>query len=75
MYLERRNHATKHIKDKNGPLAVLICSVLRIIGNAVWNQKSKDIGDAISIGKSVRKTYSPIEIEQIINTMTKYVDA
>ena len=49
-----------------------ICSFPRIISNAVWNQKSKDIRDVISIGKAVRKTDSPIEIKQIINTMTKY---
>ena len=42
-----------------------------MIGSAVWNQKG-DIRDVISVGKLVRKEDGPEELEQIIDTMTKY---
>jgi hypothetical protein len=44
--------------------------IAHMIGKAVWNQG--DIRDVISIGKLVRKNDGPEEVEQIINTMTKY---
>jgi predicted CoA-binding protein len=45
--------------------------IAHIIGKAVWDQKG-DIRDVISIGKLVRKSDGPEEVEQILNTMTKY---
>ncbi|MFZ0513254.1 MAG: hypothetical protein WAM14_16715 [Candidatus Nitrosopolaris sp.] len=45
--------------------------IARMIGSAVWNQKG-DIRDVISVGKLVRKEDGPEELEQIIDTMTKY---
>ncbi|HYA83533.1 MAG TPA: ATP-binding protein [Candidatus Bathyarchaeia archaeon] len=46
-------------------------NIASVIGKAVWDQRG-DIRDVISIGKLVRKTDGPEEVEQIINTMTKY---
>jgi hypothetical protein len=46
----------------------------RYIGAAVWKSQG-DIRDVISIGKLVRKSDGPLEIEQIVNTMAKYDDA
>jgi hypothetical protein len=40
----------------------------------VWKSQG-DIRDVISIGKLVRKSDGPLEIEQIVNTMAKYDDA
>jgi hypothetical protein len=37
----------------------------------VWKSQG-DIRDVISIGKLVRKSDGPLEIEQIVNTMAKY---
>jgi hypothetical protein len=39
-------------------------------GHPGWSQG--DIRDVISIGKIVRKSDRPLEIEQIMNTMVKY---
>jgi hypothetical protein len=39
-------------------------------GHPGWSQG--DIRDVISIGKLVRKSEGPLEIEQIMNTMAKY---
>jgi hypothetical protein len=47
-------------------------TIARIIGSAVWNQRSKDVRYVISIGKLVRRNDGPDEIEQIIKTMIKY---
>jgi Holliday junction DNA helicase RuvB len=46
-------------------------SIARYIGAAVWKSRG-DIRDVISIGKLVRKSDGPLEIEQITNTMAKY---
>jgi replication-associated recombination protein RarA len=46
-------------------------SIARYIGAAVWKSQG-DIRDVISIGKLVRKSDGPQEIEEIMNTMTKY---
>ncbi|MGA9151637.1 MAG: hypothetical protein WBZ36_13750 [Candidatus Nitrosopolaris sp.] len=45
--------------------------IANVIGKAVWDQRG-DIRDVISIGKLVRKSDGPEEVEQIVNTMTKY---
>jgi DNA polymerase III delta prime subunit len=45
--------------------------IARYIGATVWKSQG-DIRDVISIGKLVRKSDGPREIEQIMNTMTKY---
>jgi MoxR-like ATPase len=42
-----------------------------VIGKAVWDQGG-DIRDVISIGKLVRKNDGPEEVEQILDTMSKY---
>ena len=45
--------------------------IAHIIGKAVWDQKG-DIRDVISIGKLVRKSDGPEQIELIMETMSKY---
>jgi hypothetical protein len=45
--------------------------IAHVIGNAVWDQRG-NIRDVISIGKLVRKSDGPEEVEQILSTMTKY---
>jgi hypothetical protein len=45
--------------------------IAHVIGKAVWEQGG-DIRDVISIGKLVRKSDGPEEVEQILATMTKY---
>jgi hypothetical protein len=47
--------------------------IAHIIGKAVWDQRG-DIRDVISIGKLVRKSDGPEEVEQILRTMVKYRD-
>jgi replication-associated recombination protein RarA len=46
-------------------------SIARYIGASVW-KNGGDIRDVISIGKLVRKSDGPQEIELIMKTMTKY---
>jgi len=46
-------------------------SIARYIGANVWNSGG-DIRDAISIGKLVRKSDGPEQIEMIMDTMSKY---
>src|SRR5215469_8744080 len=46
-------------------------SISRNIAANVWKSQG-DIRDVISIGKLVRKSDGPQEIEQIMNTMAKY---
>jgi hypothetical protein len=41
------------------------------IGDTIW-KNGGDIRDVISIGKLVRKSDGPQEIELIMETMTKY---
>jgi Holliday junction DNA helicase RuvB len=45
--------------------------IAHVIGKAVWDQRG-DIRDVISIGKLVRKSDGPEEVEQIFATMIKY---
>jgi MoxR-like ATPase len=45
--------------------------IAHIIGKAVWRQGG-DIRDVMSIGKLVRKSDGPEEVEQILSTMIKY---
>ena len=52
-------------------LPKLSSSLARYIGANVWKMGG-DIRDVISIGKLVRKSDSPQEIELIMETMTKY---
>ena len=46
-------------------------SIARYIAANVWKSQG-DIRDVISIGKLVRKSDGPLEIELIMNTMAKY---
>jgi hypothetical protein len=46
-------------------------SIARYIGANVWKNEG-DIRDVISIGKLVRKSDGPQEIELIMTTMMKY---
>jgi DNA polymerase III delta prime subunit len=46
-------------------------SIARYIAANVW-KNGGDIRDCISIGKLVRKNDGPHEIEQIMNTMSRY---
>jgi hypothetical protein len=44
--------------------------IAQVIGKAVWDQRI-DIRDVITIGKSVRKSAGPEEVERILRTMAK----
>src|SRR5215469_18242017 len=46
-------------------------SLARYIGTNVWNNGG-DVRDVVSIGKLVRRSDGPEQIELIIKTMTKY---
>jgi hypothetical protein len=48
--------------------------IAHIIGKAVWDQRG-DIRDVISIGKLVRKSDGPVEVESILSTMAKYIES
>jgi hypothetical protein len=52
-------------------LPKLSSSLARYIGASVW-QNGGNIRDVISIGKLVRKSDGPLEIEEMINMMAKY---
>ena len=52
-------------------LPKLSSSIARYVGSQVWKNQG-DIRDVISIGKLVRKSDGPQEIEQIVRTITKY---
>jgi Holliday junction DNA helicase RuvB len=45
--------------------------IAHVIGKAVWDQRG-GIRDVISIGKLIRKTDGPKEVEQILATIIKY---
>ena len=45
--------------------------IAHVIGKAVWDQRG-GIRDVISIGKLIRKTDGPEEVEQILATIIKY---
>ncbi len=70
----RRIHLPSYTEEQFLEVSVKVLPKLKIahvIGKAVWSQKG-DIRDVISIGKLVRKIDGPEEVEQIINTMSKY---
>jgi len=46
-------------------------SIARYIAANVWKNEG-DIRDVISIGKLVRRSDGPLEVERVINTMRKY---
>ena len=52
-------------------LRKLSSSLARYIGANVWKNEG-DIRDVISIGKLVRKSDRPQEIELIMKTLTRY---
>jgi hypothetical protein len=45
--------------------------IVHVVGKAVWDQRG-DIRDVISIGKLVRKSDGPVEVESILSTMNTY---
>jgi hypothetical protein len=45
--------------------------IVHVIEKAAWDQRG-DIRDVISIGRLVRKSDGPEEVEQILATMMKY---
>ncbi|HYA83873.1 MAG TPA: hypothetical protein VEH06_10555, partial [Candidatus Bathyarchaeia archaeon] len=70
----RRLHLPSYTEEQFIEVSAKVLPKLKIasfIGKAVWDQKG-DIRDVISIGKLVRKSDGPEEVEQIISTMTKY---
>jgi DNA polymerase III delta prime subunit len=56
---------SEKVLSKTGP------SIVRYIAANIW-KNGGDIRDVISIGKLVRKNDGPHEIEQIMNTMSRY---
>ena len=70
----RRLHLPRYTEDQFLEVSTKVLPKLKIahaIGKAVWDQGG-DIRDVISIGKLVRKSDGPEEVEQILNTMFKY---
>jgi hypothetical protein len=70
----RRLHLPPYTEDQFLHVAAKVLPKLKIahiIGKAVWDQRG-DIRDVISIGKLVRKSDGPEEVEQILSTTTKY---
>ena len=70
----RRLHLPPYTEQQFLEVSVKVLPKLKIahvIGKRVWCQRV-DIRDVISIGKLVRKNDGPEEVEQILNTMTKY---
>jgi DNA polymerase III delta prime subunit len=61
----------KFLDVSENVLPKLSSSLARYIGASVWKMEG-DIRDVISIGKLVRKSDGPQEIELIITTMMKY---
>lgn len=45
--------------------------IAHVVGKTVWDKRG-DIRDVISIGKLIRKTDGPEEVEQVLATMIKY---
>jgi hypothetical protein len=60
-----------YVLDVPKVLPKLSSNFARYIGANVW-KNGDDIRDVISIGKLIRKSDGPQEIEQIMNTMAKY---
>src|SRR5215467_5478732 len=72
--LQSRLHLPQYTEEQFLEVSIKVLPKLKIahvIGKAVWDQRG-DIRDVISIGKLVRKNDGPGEVEQIINTVTKY---
>jgi Holliday junction DNA helicase RuvB len=70
----RRLHLTSYTEQQFLEVSVKVLPKLKIasvIGKAVWRERG-DIRDVISIGKLVRKSDGPEEVEQILSTMIKY---
>ncbi|MGB8933896.1 MAG: ATP-binding protein [Candidatus Nitrosopolaris sp.] len=72
----RKLFLSRYTEQQFIDVSVKVCPKLSedtalMIGEEVWEQKG-DIRDVISIGKLVRKSDSPIEVERMINTMRKY---
>jgi MoxR-like ATPase len=70
----RRMHLPPYTEQQFLEVSVKVLPKLKIahvIGKAVWRERG-DIRDVISIGKLVRRNDGPEEVEQILNTMSKY---
>ena len=70
----RRLYLPPYTEEQFLQVSVKVLPKLKIayvIGKAVWAQRG-DIRDVISIGKLVRKSDGPVEVQQILSTMTKY---
>ena len=70
----RRLHLPPYTEQQFLEVSVKVLPKLKIahiIGKAVWRQGG-DIRDVMSIGKLVRKSDGPEEVEQILSTMIKY---
>ena len=72
----RRLHLSSYTEEQFLEVAVKVLPKLKIaniIGKTVWDQRG-DIRDVISIGKLVRKSDGPEEVEQILSTIIKYAE-
>jgi holliday junction DNA helicase RuvB len=70
----RRLHLPSYTEEQFLEVSVKVLPKLKIahlIGKAVWDQGG-DIRDVVSIGKLVRKSDGPVEVDQILSTMIKY---
>jgi holliday junction DNA helicase RuvB len=70
----RRLHLPPYTEEQFLEVSARVLPKLKIahlIGKAVWDQRG-DIRDVISIGKLVRKSDGPVEVDQILSTMIKY---
>jgi MoxR-like ATPase len=70
----RRLHLPPYTEEQFLEVSAKVLPKLKIahvIGKAVWDQRG-DIRDVISIGKLVRKSDGPVEVESILSTMIKY---
>jgi MoxR-like ATPase len=70
----RRFHLPPYTEEQFLDVAAKVLPKLKIahaIGKAVWDQRG-DIRDVISIGKLVRKSDGPAEVESILNAIVKY---
>ena len=70
----RRLHLPSYTEEQFLEVSAKVLPKLKIghiVGKAVWKHRG-DIRDVISVGKLIRKTDGPEEVEQILSTMTKY---
>jgi MoxR-like ATPase len=70
----RRLHLPPYTEEQFLEVSARVLPKLKIahlIGKAVWDQGG-DIRDVVSIGKLVRKSDGPVEVDQILSTMIKY---